>query len=227
MRNFLIDNALYLVWGISLAELVLTGILFSDFRKKHEAVVLCMALVCAGLSYDAVVIGIGGLVLEPFLAVLSRVRFILHGMLLPLNVAMCAEAIPLYRRGRIAAWVISVILMLAGGAAGLMREIGIEHFAGVTRFVNLTDKGSWTELVNNVLTYGTVILLVIVGVVILIKHKSPSILLAGGLMFAFAAAAPATGNADLIFLTSMLGELLMALFFTIYEKRHVEELRYY
>ena len=222
-RTFLQDYGLLCIWCIAAVELVLTGILFIDFKAKRDPLILWMALLGVGLCYDAAILGLGGMILPPFLPMLSRVRFVLHGLALPLNLVICAYALPFYRKPRIATWVLTGILMAIGGAAGVMREIGLaEQVAGVTRFVSVSPKESWTELVNTVLSYGTVLPVIIVGIAVCVKHKSPSILLAGLLMFGFAALGPATGNFDLIFLITMFGELFMLLFYLIFEKRHVE-----
>ena len=63
---------------------------------------------------------------------------------------------------------------------------------------------------------------IITGIYVLIKNKTPHIFFAGALMFVFAALGPATGNTDLIFVISMFGELFMLLFYLIYEKRNIE-----
>lgn len=56
----------------------------------------------------------------------------------------------------------------------------------------------------------------IVGVIAWIKQKTPHLFLSSFLMFAFSALGPATGNADLIFFISMIGEVLMIAFFCFY-----------
>ena len=223
LRDILLNYGLLCVWLIAVIELVLTGILFIDHKAKRDPLVLWMALLGAGLFYDAAVLGLGGMILPPFLPMFSRVRFVLHGLILPLNLVICAYALPFYRKPRIATWVVTGILMAVGGAAGVMRQIGpADPTAGITRFVSVSPKESWTELVNSLLSYGTVIPVIIVGIAVCVRHKSPSILLAGLLMFGFAALGPATGNFDLIFLITMFGELFMLLFYLIFEKRHVE-----
>ena len=224
MREFLINNAQFLVWGLTFLELVLTCLLFIDFKNKREPIVLCMALLGVGLCYDALILGFGGMILTPFLLLLSRLRFVLHGLLLPLSLIICAYAIPLYRKHRYAAWVITGIVMAAGLAAGCYREIGLaEEIGGIVRYVSVSPKDAWMERINTALSFGTVIPLIITGVIVLLRQKSPSILLAGVLMFAFSALGPATGNADLIFLISMFGECFMLLFLALFEKFRVTQ----
>ena len=222
-RTFLLDYGLICIWVISLLELLLTGFLFIDYKAKRDPAILWMALLGVGLCYDAAIIGLGGMILPPVLPMFSRVRFVLHGLLLPLNLVICAYSLPFYRKPRIATWVLTGILMALGAAAECLRELTLaEPIGGIVRYVSASPKDSWMEIVNTVLSYGTVLPVIIIGIAVCVKHKSPSILLAGLLMFGFAALGPATGNFDLIFLISMFGELFMLLFYTIFEKRHLE-----
>ena len=182
-----------------------------------------MALVGAGLCYDALIMALGSFIGLPLLPLLSKLRFISHGMLIPLNLIICAYALPLRRKPLAAAWVVTGIVMAVGAAAGVCREIApAEEIGGIVRYVSVSPKDAWMERVNSVLSYGSVLPVIAVGIVVLIRQKTPSLLLAGVLMFLFAALGPATGNFDLIFLISMFGELFLILFFLIYERRHAE-----
>ena len=69
------------------------------------------------------------------------------------------------------------------------------------------------------LSYGAVVPLILAGVVVWIKQKTPLLFLSGFLMFAFSALGPATGNFELIFYISMFGEVCMALCFLLYARR--------
>lgn len=221
IRQLLLDYGLYIIWGVGLIETVFTGILLHDFKHKRDPLIICMALVGIGLCYDAIIMGIGGFILIPVLQVLSRVRFILHGLLVPLNVALCGYAVPFYRKMMNVTWVVTILLMIAGAASGFFREIDITTLGTVTRYVSVSPRDSWMEIVDKALGFGGVIPVILTGIWLLIKQKSPSILLAGALMFAFSALGPATGNTDLIFILSMFGELFLLLFYMIYEKRHI------
>ena len=61
-----------------------------------------------------------------------------------------------------------------------------------------------------------VVPLVLAGIAVWVKQKTPALFLSGFLMFAFSALGPATGNFDLIFFISMFGEVCMVLFFMVY-----------
>ena len=229
MRDFLLDNGFIILWVVCAAQLVLTGILFSDYGRKKDPIILCMAILGVGLCFDAVVLSMGRFILLPFLAVLSHARFAMHGLLIPMNMPVCAYAAPLYRRARTVVWVLAVIVMAAGGVAGVMRELDLTiihegQFNQIVRYVSVTPKNDWRELVNMALSYGMVAIIIITGIWVLIKQKTPTILLAGVLMLGFTALGPATGNADLLFLLSMVGEFCMMLFYLIYEKRHISKM---
>ena len=224
MREILLEYGLYIEWLLAAAEVVLTLILFSDFGKKHAPVILCMALLGVGLVVDALVIGFGGKLIEPVLMILSRVRFTMHGLLLPLMLMVCVLVLPLWPVPKRLLIILTFLLMALGGYAGFMRELAMQDPIGdIVRFASVSPKDSWWEIVNTGLSYGTIVPVILTGIYMLIRERSASILLGGVLMFAFAALGPATGNFDLIFLITMFGELFLLLFFTVYEKRHVED----
>ena len=60
------------------------------------------------------------------------------------------------------------------------------------------------QVILLMLSYGTVVPLILVGIYVWIRQKTPALFLSGFLMFFFSAVGPATGNFDLIFFISML-----------------------
>ena len=74
-------------------------------------------------------------------------------------------------------------------------------------------------MISKILSFGTVIPMMIAGVIVWIRQKTPLLFLSGFTMFLFSALGPATGNADLIFFISMFGELFMVLFLYLYANR--------
>ncbi len=220
MREIFLNYGLYMVWGLALVEAVLTVLFFMDFDKKKEWIIFFMGLLAVSITYDAIIIGIGVFTAEPILRVLSRMRFIFHGLLVPLNIAICSYALYLRGKPKIVVWIITGLLMALGAVAGFKREIDVVDFAGMIRFVSVSPKDYWTEKVNSLFSFGTVLPVIITGIYLIIKRKQPEIFLAGFLMFASIIVSVATGNADLIFLISMFGEMFMLLFYMIYEKKH-------
>ena len=110
-------------------------------------------------------------------------------------------------------------VMLLGVAEGFATDLSVQQVAGVLRCTSGEGTPGWAKAVSSVLSYGTVVPLIIAGIVVWIRQKTPALFLAGFLMFAFSALGPATGNFDLIFFISMFGEVCMALFFLIYAKQ--------
>ena len=115
------------------------------------------------------------------------------------------------------------MISLAGLAAGIARKLEIQEMAGIIRCKSSEASPAWAEGINSLLSYGTVIPLIIFGIIVLVKQKTPFIFLSGLLMFVFAALGPATGNFDLIFYISMFGELCMVLFFWLYARKYTDQ----
>lgn len=219
MREFLLNSCPVMIWCITALELVLLIVMFCKYAKSKRPILLCMALITTGLFLDALGITLGSVVSGKALTVISRVRFIAHGLLIPLLFPICAYALgagPTWRR---IVWAITALLMIAGLAEALATVLEPATIAGVTRYKAADSTPAWATAISNVLSFGTVIPLMICGIIVWIKQKTPSLFLSGFFMFAFSALGPATGNADLIFFISMFGELLMVFFLLLYASR--------
>ena len=218
MREFLISNLTVLIFAITLIEAVLGALLFVSYTKSKKLSVLCMALISVGLVVDAFLIGLGKFLPNGPIEGLSRVRFICHGALIPLIFPICGYGLRLKRNAMRVLWVITGVVIILGIAQAIAINLDIKTIGDVIRH---TSAGSplWAEKISRILSYGTVIPLIIVGIIAWVKEKTPHLFLSGFLMFAFSALGPATGNFDLIFFISMIGELFMILFFLLYAKK--------
>ncbi len=220
MREFLLANCPILIWIICAAELVMFFLLLRSYRNGRHPMSLSMALISLGLFVDAFIIVLGSSIPEGALAPVSRIRYISHGLLIPLIFAICAYALHFSGKSLKAAWLFTGFLMAAGLAEALAVKLETKELAGVVRCVSAPSTPAWSTAISNVLSFGTVIPLMIVGIIVWIKQKTPALFLSGFFMFAFSALGPATGNTDLIFFISMFGEVLMILFFLLYDKHH-------
>ena len=108
--------------------------------------------------------------------------------------------------------------MIGGVAQALATVLEKREIAGVVRLASGADTPKWADIISRVLSFGTVIPMMIAGIIVWIKEKTPHLFLSGFLMFAFSALGPATGNTDLIFFISMFGEILMVLFLYLYAR---------
>lgn len=219
MRNLFLSICAPAIWVIIAAEIVICALLFKMYKKTGKKMVLCMALITLGLIVDAVVIALGSVLPAAVLPGLSRVRFVAHGILIPLLFPICGYALNAKPGVQKAIWIITILVSIAGACEGFATDLQKAEIAGVVRMLSGDGTPGWATAITNVLSFGTVIPLIICGVISWIKQKNPCLFLAGFFMFAFSALGPATGNSDLIFFISMIGEVLMVLFFLLYAKK--------
>lgn len=214
MLELLFASCPIMLWVISAVELFFTVLLFSRYAKSKNLIFLLSGLICVGLTYDALILALGSVMTEgAALLALSRMRYVLHGGLIPLIFAICAYALDLKGVWRTAAWIFTGVLMVLGIADGCIRVIGVQTVAGICRYASVSAP-AWAEIVNSLLTFGTVIPMMIAGIVVWVKQKTPHLFLSAFLMFAFSGLGAAC--LELMFYISMYGELLMALFLYFY-----------
>ena len=221
MRNLLYASCPVALWIITFINLGFTVLLFSKYAKTKNILFLLSGLLTTGLFYDAAILAFGTFMTEgPLFAALSQMRYVLHGGLIPLIFALCAYALNAKGFWLKAVWALTLALCALGITDGFIRVLGVETVAGVTRYVSVSAP-AWAEIVNSLLTFGTVIPLMIVGIVVWKKQKTPNLFLAGFLMFAFSGLGAAC--LELMFYISMYGEVLMATFFYLYAVQRVKD----
>ena len=214
MKELLFASCPIMLWIISIIELVFTVLLFSRYAKSKNLIFLLSGLICVGLTYDALVLALGSFMTEgTALLALSRMRYVLHGGMIPLIFVICAYALNFKGFWKTAAWLFAGVLIVLGIADGCIRVIGATTVAGICRYASVSAP-AWAEIVNSLLTFGTVIPMMVAGVIVWIKQKTPHLFLSAFLMFLFSGLGAAC--LELMFYISMYGELLMALFLYYY-----------
>lgn len=217
MREFLFASCPVMLWVITVVELVFTVLLFSRYAKTKNLIFLLSGLICVGLTYDALILALGSVMTEgAALMALSRLRYVFHGGLIPLIFLICAYALDFKGFWKLAAWVFTGILIVLGVADGCIRTIGPVEVAGICRYASVYAP-AWAEIVNSLLTFGTVIPMMVAGIVVWVKQKTPHLFLSAFLMFLFSGLGAAC--LELMFYISMYGELLMALFLYFYAQK--------
>ena len=185
MKELLFASCPSMLWIISIVELVFTVLLLSRYGKTKNLIFLLSGLICVGLTYDALALALGTVMADgPALMAISRLRYVFHGGLIPLIFAICAYALDFKGIWKTVAWVLTGVLIVLGVADGCIRQIGVEVVAGVCRYKSVYAP-AWAEIVNSLLTFGTVIPMMIAGVVVWVKQKTPHLFLSAFLMFAF------------------------------------------
>lgn len=216
MRDLLIENCSLVIWIIVAIEAILGVSLAAAYKKDKRPVIICMILVDFGLLVDALLINLGGFFDGGLPEPVSRLRFILHGMLIPLLFPICGYSLKLKRKVMSVIWALTAVVMVLGLAEGMSITLELIQLGDVVRHNSADSSPAWAETIRSFLSFGTVIPLIIVGIAVWIKQKTPTLFLSGFLMFIFAALGPATGNFDLLFVITMIGEVLMILFFMLY-----------
>ena len=223
MREFFMTSCPIGIWAITVLEFVLICLFFKRYKTDKRPIVLCMTFITIGLFIDALFISLGTLLPIGLLTTISPIRYIAHGVLIPLLFPIAAYGLKAKDGFRKVVWVIAIILMVAGAAEAIATKLEPAEFAGVIRLVQGEGTPGWAVGISMALSFGTVIPLMIAGIIIWAKQKKPQLFLSGFFMFAFSALGPATGNSDLIFYISMFGELLMVTFFYLFAKATEEK----
>ncbi len=219
MRDLLLANGPLVAAVLAAGELLFGILLAVDYIRTKRNILLLMAIVSFALCYDAAVLASGSFVRDNVLRQLSQMRFILHSACIPLLLPLCAEALRWKGKTKAAVWIVTLLIMAGGLISGWLTRLEPSSAAGITRYLSGEETPPLAERYLRILSYGTVVPLIITGIIVWIRQKTPYLFLSGFLMFAFSALGPATGNFDLIFLIGMFGELFMVLFFLLYGKK--------
>ena len=222
MREFLLENGKNIVLGIMWTEALFFVLLLQNTIKNKQMTTLMMLFICGGLLFDAYVMAWGRKLDPELLLSLSKARYIIHGLIVPLNLAVCGYVLNWTRNKKALMWLAIVIIMAGGAYAGYSKTLELKNFAGVLRYVSAKTTPEWADRVSNILSAGCVLPVVLSGVVVWKAQKSPAIFFAGLFMFGASAGAAITGNTDLMFMISMFGEVFMIFFYWLYSIRHVE-----
>lgn len=220
MRDFFLAYSGIVITVVTILNLVICGLLIYSSVKNKKIMPLCMGLIAFGLFYDGLIISLGNkLSGNPgLLTGLSQVRYLCHGLFVPLIFPICAFALFKTKKLISIGWIIGVVLIALGIASGIATELELSTIAGVTRYTFAESTPAWANGITYLLSFGCVIPLIITGVIVWKKQKTPFLFLSGFLMFLFSALPPATGNTDLIFSISMLGEVSMVFFMLLYQR---------
>ena len=113
-------------------------------------------------------------------------------------------------------WGFTAVVMALGLAHAFAINLDVTEYSGVLRHTMADSSPAWARIVSSALSFGTVLPLIICGIIVWIRQKTPYLFLSGLLMFVFAGLGPAIGRFDLIFFISMFGELFMIAFAFLY-----------
>ena len=95
-----------------------------------------------------------------------------------------------------------------------------EEFGKIKRCGMHDDTPGWVSSIDTMMNIGSVIYMMIAGLILIIVNRVFLYFLAGFFMLIFSAIGPASGNSDLNFLLSVYGEILMMIFLFVFFKKY-------
>lgn len=213
MNNFLEMIARPTVWIVSVIELLLLAYLVYKFVKTKSLFILMTAIVTFGLFYDAFIISLGTITSASNMLVLSKIRFVLHGGLVPLLFVISEQSIKMKKPLAITFYVVAAAFVILGIVNSFLAKYEVMELAGISRLV--VNKEATKKIVQKipvVLNIIAIIPLIVIGIIEIVKEKNVYLLLSGAFMFFFSAIGPIVKAYDYLFLLSMFGEVLMIVF---------------
>ncbi len=223
MKDFLNAITAPTVWIVTIIELLLVIYLVLRYVKTKSLFVLITLLVTAGLFFDAFIISLGTFMSASNLPFTSRLRFVLHGVLVPTLFILAERAKPLKSPWNIVVYVITGICIVLGLVTAFLTKLEIANVGNVSRMiVDKVNTQKWVQKLPNMINIITVIPLIVVGIICWIKEKNMNLFLSGFFMLFFSAIGPIFKLFDYLFLLSMFGEVLMILFAILFEAKRTK-----
>ena len=192
-----------------------------EYFKIKRLVFILLIMECIGFIYDGLILLIGTKLSDDALKGTNIVRYILHGILVPILIAFTGYALQFRRDKLYVNWVITIICIILGLAAGICTKMKVEDEFGKLKRCGIhgDDTPSWVNPIDTIMNIGSVIYMIIAGLILLVIKREFFYFLAGLLMLIFSAIGPASGNSDLNFLLSVYGEILMMIFLFVFFKK--------
>ncbi|ORX83062.1 hypothetical protein BCR32DRAFT_278372 [Anaeromyces robustus] len=196
-------------------------------KKFYMYIIAFLAL---GLSYDALIIALGGIlkldtIKTQTFQTISLIRYILHGIIIPFHFVICEEVLKPKKK----IWFpiilcITIIVAIIGFIQGIYTQLELAFAYNIYRYASSSSNPRWVIILFLFITIFPMIPLLITGFIVYRKRKNPHIFLSAFFMFAFAWIAEALRSLkEIKFFISMIGELLMCVFFYIYINKDIKE----
>ena len=158
---------------------------------------------------------------EVILLFFNRLRFIFHGLLVPLLIIFSAYALNVIGKYFYIHLSINIILSLIGVIIGIITKLKIVEDTVLKRCNFSEDASKFDLIMINIMNIGCVLYMIVVGVLLFIKKKEYFFFLSGFFMLLFSAIGPAVGMSELNYILSIYGEILMIIFLYLFFKKNV------
>jgi len=219
-REFFESIALPSIIVCTILYVVIFILSIREYLKLKRLVFILLLIQCVGFVYDGLIMLIGYSMSDNVLKGFNIVRYILHGIMVPILIAFTGYALQFRRDKLYINWVITIIFIILGVAAAACTKLEIQEFGNIKRCGQHDDTPRWVSSVDTVMNIGSVIYMLIAGIILFIIKREFFYFLSGLFMLIFSAIGPASGNADLNFLLSVYGEILMIIFLFVFFKKY-------
>ena len=215
--------------SIALGSIIVCTVLYAlifalsirEYLKMKRLVFILLMIECIGFIYDGIIMVSGKKMSDNILKGTNILRYILHGILVPTLIAFTGYALQFRRDKLYINWVVTLICMILGLLAAASTKMQIEkEFGKIKRCGMHDDTPGWVSSIDTMMNIGSVIYMMIAGIILFIVKREFFYFLAGFFMLIFSAIGPASGNKDLNFLLSVYGEILMIIFLFVFFKKY-------
>ena len=214
--NLLQRSAIPAFWVVACVLILFMVLMFNTYKKTNEKLFLLVGAFAFGLFYEAFVLALGSTLGEGLLIlILTRVRYILYGILVPVLLLVSAFALDLQGKWLKAAWISAGIFMLLGVVGGSVVDLTPKTDEELFRYA-VVSPAIWETVVHCVVYFGTALVLLGTGVAIWVKWETPRLLIAGLLMLACVAASVFLRDAGVF--VSVFGQIMVLLFLYLYAR---------
>ena len=221
MRDYYLDISSIII-GI-IIYIIISKLTISHYLNNKDIIIIFFLIEIFGLIYDGAIILLGFLMSDSVLLFFNRLRFILHGILVPLLILFSGYALNATGKYFYIHLGILIILSIIGMIAGIITKLKIVEDATLKRYTFDEDMSSFIMITFTLMNIGSVLYMIVVGVFLLITRKEYFFFLAGLFMLIFSAIGPSIGKSELNYLLSMYGEVLMIIFLYLFFKKNREE----
>lgn len=214
MKDFIIQNSNIIVFISLLAEFIIFVFLtIKSFKYKKVPYILC-CLITMGLFIDTAIIFMGNFLTNnlELLKNISYTRYVLHSFLVPLCIMISIYLVKPKKITLKIWWCLTIVVLVLGVISAFFTDLVLDCSAGMIRFAQGQNTPVWASTIFNAITFLNILPIIICGIIVTIKYKTPYLLLSGLFMLIFSAIAPALHCMDINFILTMFGEIFMVLF---------------
>ena len=219
MREFYLDIPTIIIGTI--IYIIISKLTISEYLAYKELILIIFLIEIIGLIYDGMIILLGSTMTEWLLMFLNQLRFIFHGLLVPVLILFSGYALDYKSKTYFINLIINIILSIFGFFIGIITELKVEDSGVLKRCTFSDDIPLFINISFILMNIGCVIYMIIAGIILYVKSREYYFLLAGVFMLIFSAIGPAMGNPDITYLLSMYGEVLMIIFLYLYFKKTI------